>query len=87
MEAYRLAKLFTVGIQKVMEFGTSNYPNEPIFSVGLKVLGNEDTITVDRYRHKVYSQKNFIYRYNGYTIVCTVSYAGENYYEISCTAE
>ncbi|NPB04896.1 MAG: hypothetical protein GXO08_00720 [Aquificae bacterium] len=87
VEAYRIAKIFTVGLKKTIEFGDANYPDAPVFTVGFSVLGNEDTITVDRQNMRVYSAKNFIYRYSGYTVICSVEPAGENAFSIECKVD
>ena len=80
----KLAEIFATGIKSVIEFGAKTFPYQEQFSLQLSTLGNNDTITVNRKTHEVTSLKNFTYHYKGYTIVCSVSYEGNNFYSITC---
>ena len=84
----KLASIFATGIKDVIEFGDKLFPpNVKEYSLQLQTLGNNDTITVNRKEHKVYSSKNFTYTYKGRVIKCYVSYDGSNYYTITCEVQ
>jgi len=83
---YNLAKYFANAIKNTLEFADKNYPeNQPFISVGFKIGKNDDTLHIDRLNNRVYSDKNFVYYYRGYKVVCSVAYdVGSKLYLITC---
>ena len=86
---YNLAKEVGRGLKLTLQFAEKNYPpSEPFVDIGFSVLGNRDIIHIDRINNRVTSDRNFIYRYKGYTVRCSVVYQPrEKSYLITCGAE
>ena len=87
--AYQIVKYFSNAIKDALEFAEKNTPkNQTFASIGFQIGGNEDTFIIDRVHNKVYSDKNFVYYYKGYKIVCSVNYdIDSKLYLITCETQ
>jgi len=86
--AYRVAQQVAKGIVLTLNFVEKNYPkDEPFVDIGFNIGNNRDVIHIDRLNNRITSDRNFTYRYRGYTVKCSVEYnANGGYYTISCRA-
>ena len=87
--AYQIAKYFTNAIKNTLEFADKNTPEtQPFVNVGFQIGNNKDTLFLDRLHNKVYSDKNFVYHYKGYKVVCSVTYdVDSKLYLITCETQ
>lgn len=87
--AYSVAKEVAKGIALTLGFVEKNYPkSEPFVDIGFDIGENKDILHIDRLNNRITSDRNFIYRYKGYTVRCSVEYnANSGYYTISCQAQ
>ena len=87
--AYRVAQQVAKGIAVTLAFVEKNYPkSEPFVDIGFNIGENRDILHIDRLNNRITSERNFTYRYRGYTVKCAVEYnPNGGYYTITCQAQ